>query len=178
MDHAGIATQVVVEKKLWQEQKLTRHDIGRDRFVEEVWKWKEEKAKLIAGQLRRLGLSLDWSKEMFTMDPVGNHGLSIVVFLIALYTISVLLNGAQPVTAQLGNSEGLEVCSCPSFLVDALCSSSGSCSMNERCPLKAYGEELSSRPVVFNLFRSLTPRCKFSSTLYPQSCWCCGVALV
>jgi valyl-tRNA synthetase len=73
MDHAGIATQVVVEKKLWQEQKLTRRDIGRDRFVEEVWRWKEEKGNAIATQLRRLGLSLDWSKEVFTLDTVGNH---------------------------------------------------------------------------------------------------------
>jgi valyl-tRNA synthetase len=100
MDHAGIATQVVVEKRLWQEQKLTRHDIGRDRFVEEVWKWKERKGKLIDGQLRRLGLSLDWSKEMFTMDPVGNHGLLISLLPIAVYLISVLLS--QPSWVALG----------------------------------------------------------------------------
>jgi valyl-tRNA synthetase len=73
MDHAGIATQVVVEKKLWQEQKLTRHDIGRDSFVKEVWKWKEEKGNVIVEQLKRLGLSLDWSRGIFTMDPVGDH---------------------------------------------------------------------------------------------------------
>lgn len=73
MDHAGIATQVAVERMLWQERKLTRHDIGRDKFVEEVWRWKEQKGSVIAGQLRRLGLSLDWSREMFTLGPVGNH---------------------------------------------------------------------------------------------------------
>ena len=73
MDHAGIATQVAVERMLWQEQKLMRHDIGRDKFVEEVWRWKEQKGRVIAEQLRRLGLSLDWSRETFTMDPVGNH---------------------------------------------------------------------------------------------------------
>jgi len=59
---------------LWQEQKLTRHDIGHDKFVEEVWRWKEQKGRVIAEQLRRLGLSLDWSRETFTMDPVGNQG--------------------------------------------------------------------------------------------------------
>lgn len=47
MDHAGIATQVVVEKKLWKERNQTRHDIGRENFHNEVWKWKEEKAKYI-----------------------------------------------------------------------------------------------------------------------------------
>lgn len=47
MDHAGIATQVVVEKKLWKEKGLTRHDIGREQFEEEVWKWKHEKAAVI-----------------------------------------------------------------------------------------------------------------------------------
>jgi valyl-tRNA synthetase len=84
MDHAGIATQVVVEKKLWQEQKLTRHDIGRAKFVEEIWRWKEEKGNIIAEQLRRLGLSLDWSRGMFTMDPVGHNPLIIIMFLVAL----------------------------------------------------------------------------------------------
>ncbi|CAH8642692.1 unnamed protein product [Schistosoma rodhaini] len=68
-DHAGIATQVVVEKKLWREKKLTRHDIGRDEFVKEVWKWKEEKGDRIYQQLRALGSSCDWSRARFTMDP-------------------------------------------------------------------------------------------------------------
>ncbi|KAL6524885.1 Valine--tRNA ligase, mitochondrial 1 [Orobanche minor] len=68
MDHAGIATQVVVEKKLMREQKLTRHDLGRERFVDEVWKWKNEYGGTILKQLRCLGASLDWSRECFTMD--------------------------------------------------------------------------------------------------------------
>ncbi|MBA0645042.1 hypothetical protein Goklo_013180, partial [Gossypium klotzschianum] len=68
MDHAGIATQVVVEKKLKRERGLTRHDIGRENFVNEVWKWKDEYGGTILGQLRRLGASLDWSRECFTMD--------------------------------------------------------------------------------------------------------------
>ncbi|KDO61636.1 hypothetical protein CISIN_1g001289mg [Citrus sinensis] len=68
MDHAGIATQVVVEKKLMRERKLTRHDIGREQFVSEVWKWKDEYGGTILRQQRRLGASLDWSRECFTMD--------------------------------------------------------------------------------------------------------------
>ncbi|XP_037080211.1 valine--tRNA ligase-like isoform X2 [Pollicipes pollicipes] len=68
-DHAGIATQVVVEKRLMREQKLTRHDLGREKFVEKVWEWKNEKGDLIYEQLRRLGSSFDWSRASFTMDP-------------------------------------------------------------------------------------------------------------
>ncbi|KAL2250611.1 UNVERIFIED_CONTAM: Valine--tRNA ligase, mitochondrial 1 [Sesamum indicum] len=68
MDHAGIATQVVVEKKIMREKKLTRHDVGRDGFIAEVWKWKNEYGGTILKQLRRLGASLDWSRECFTMD--------------------------------------------------------------------------------------------------------------
>ncbi|KAJ9162760.1 hypothetical protein P3X46_022509 [Hevea brasiliensis] len=68
VDHAGIATQVVVEKKLMRERHLTRHDIGREKFVSEVWKWKEDYGGAIMRQLRRLGASLDWSRECFTMD--------------------------------------------------------------------------------------------------------------
>ncbi|XP_010273593.1 PREDICTED: valine--tRNA ligase, mitochondrial 1 [Nelumbo nucifera] len=68
MDHAGIATQVVVEKKIMRERNLTRHDIGRERFVSEVWRWKDEYGGTILNQERRLGASLDWSRECFTMD--------------------------------------------------------------------------------------------------------------
>ncbi|KZC14461.1 PREDICTED: valine--tRNA ligase [Dufourea novaeangliae] len=68
-DHAGIATQVVVEKKLWKEEQKTRHDIGRENFIEKVWKWKEEKGNRIYLQLRKLGGSFDWDRACFTMDP-------------------------------------------------------------------------------------------------------------
>ncbi|XP_022099146.1 valine--tRNA ligase-like [Acanthaster planci] len=68
-DHAGIATQVVVEKKLWREKKLSRHDLGRDKFVEEVWKWKNEKGDRIYNQIRLMGSSVDWDRACFTMDP-------------------------------------------------------------------------------------------------------------
>lgn len=52
IDHAGIATQVIVEKKLWKEKQLTRHDIGRDQFAKEVWKWKKEKESIIRKYLK------------------------------------------------------------------------------------------------------------------------------
>ncbi|UCD04629.1 MAG: class I tRNA ligase family protein, partial [candidate division WOR-3 bacterium] len=67
MDHAGIATQVVVEEKL-RSRGMTKEDLGREKFVEEVWKWKEEYAKIIRGQLKRAGYSLDWSREQFTLS--------------------------------------------------------------------------------------------------------------
>ncbi|XP_059608612.1 valine--tRNA ligase [Phlebotomus argentipes] len=68
-DHAGIATQVVVEKKMWREQKQTRHDVGREAFIEKIWEWRNEKGDRIYDQLRRLGSSPDWSRVAFTMDP-------------------------------------------------------------------------------------------------------------
>lgn len=68
-DHAGIATQVVVEKKIQREQNKTRYDLGRDAFIQEVWKWKNEKGDFIYNQLRHLGCSLDWDRTVFTLDP-------------------------------------------------------------------------------------------------------------
>ncbi|KAF8672482.1 hypothetical protein HU200_049696 [Digitaria exilis] len=68
MDHAGIATQVVVEKKLMREKNLSRHDVGREKFLCEVLKWKDQHGGVILKQLRMLGASLDWSRECFTMD--------------------------------------------------------------------------------------------------------------
>ncbi len=66
-DHAGIATQMVVERQLSAEGK-TRHDLGRDAFIDRIWKWKEESGGTITKQLRRMGASPDWSRERFTMD--------------------------------------------------------------------------------------------------------------
>ncbi|XP_074540213.1 valine--tRNA ligase [Halichoeres trimaculatus] len=68
-DHAGIATQVVVEKKLMRERGMSRHDLGRENFIQEVWKWKNEKGDRIYHQLKKLGSSLDWDRACFTMDP-------------------------------------------------------------------------------------------------------------
>ena len=73
-DHAGIATQMVVERQL-NAQGLARHDLGREAFVARVWEWKEESGGTISRQLRRLGASVDWSRERFTMD----EGLSRAV---------------------------------------------------------------------------------------------------
>nr|XP_020466527.1 valine--tRNA ligase [Monopterus albus] len=67
-DHAGIATQVVVEKKLMREGGVSRHDLGREKFIQEVWKWKNEKGDRIYHQLKKLGSSLDWDRACFTMD--------------------------------------------------------------------------------------------------------------
>lgn len=67
-DHAGIATQVVVEKKLWKEKKQTRHDLGRQAFVDEIWKWKNKNGDQIYHQLKQLGSSYDWGRACFTMD--------------------------------------------------------------------------------------------------------------
>ena len=73
-DHAGIATQMVVERQMAEEGK-TRHDLGREKFIERVWDWKAESGGAITGQLRRLGASCDWGRERFTMD----EGLSRAV---------------------------------------------------------------------------------------------------
>jgi valyl-tRNA synthetase len=73
-DHAGIATQKIVENQLAAQDK-TRHDLGREKFVERVWEWKSESGSTITNQMRRLGASMDWSRERFTMD----EGLSAAV---------------------------------------------------------------------------------------------------
>jgi valyl-tRNA synthetase len=74
-DHAGIATQMVVERQLMERQEPNRRDLGRDEFVRRVWQWKVESGGLIINQLKRLGASCDWSRERFTMD----EGLSRAV---------------------------------------------------------------------------------------------------
>ena len=74
MDHAGIATQAKVEAKL-NEQGISRHDIGREKFLEQAWEWKEEYASFIRQQWAKLGLGLDYSRERFTLD----EGLSQAV---------------------------------------------------------------------------------------------------
>src|SRR6266542_1976455 len=74
-DHAGIATQMVVERQLMERQLPGRREMGRDAFVKRVWEWKEESGGTIIRQLKRLGASCDWSRERFTMD----EGLSRAV---------------------------------------------------------------------------------------------------
>jgi valyl-tRNA synthetase len=76
-DHAGIATQIVVERQL-DAQKISRHDLGRDKFIEKVWEWKEKSGNTITGQMRRMGTSPDWSREYFTMDEPRSKVVSEV----------------------------------------------------------------------------------------------------
>jgi len=89
-DHAGIATQNVVERKLKKEGK-TRHDLGREKFIEETWRWKEDHGSTIIRQLKRLGASCDWSRERFTMD----EGLSKAVreVFVRLYKEDLIYRG-------------------------------------------------------------------------------------
>ena len=91
-DHAGIATQMVVERQL-EGQGISRHDLGREKFVEKVWEWKEQSGGTITRQLRRLGSSLDWSRERFTMDP----GLSLAVqeVFVRLYREGLIYRGQR-----------------------------------------------------------------------------------
>jgi len=91
-DHAGIATQMVVERQLNAENK-TRHDLGREDFIEKVWEWKEQSGGTITRQLRRMGASLDWSRERFTMD----EGLSEAVkeVFVRLYEEGLIYRGKR-----------------------------------------------------------------------------------
>jgi valyl-tRNA synthetase len=91
-DHAGIATQMVVERQLLQEGK-TRHDLGREAFVQRIWQWKQTSGGAITQQLRRMGASVDWSRERFTMD----EGLSAAVkeVFIRLYKEGLIYRGKR-----------------------------------------------------------------------------------
>lgn len=91
-DHAGIATQMVVERQLAAEN-ITRHDLGREKFLEKVWNWKEESGGTITRQLRRMGTSVDWTRERFTMDD----GLSAAVqeVFIRLYEENLVYRGKR-----------------------------------------------------------------------------------
>ena len=87
-DHAGIATQMVVERQMMERQEPNRQTIGRERFVEKIWAWKEESGNTIFNQLKRLGASCDWSRERFTMD----EGLSqaVVKVFVELYNAGLI----------------------------------------------------------------------------------------
>jgi len=91
-DHAGIATQMVVERQLEQESK-TKYDLGRDKFVEKVWEWKEKSQGNIKNQIKRLGASVDWETERFTLD----EGLSKAVteVFVKLYRENLIYNGQK-----------------------------------------------------------------------------------
>jgi len=91
-DHAGIATQMVVERQL-NKQDLTRHDLGRETFIERIWEWKHQSGGTITRQLRRMGSSVDWSRERFTMD----EGLSEAVrtTFVRLYEEGLIYRGKR-----------------------------------------------------------------------------------
>lgn len=79
-DHAGIATQAVVEKRLLQAENKTRHDLGREALVERIWAWKDEYEKRILGQLRLMGCSCDWERTRFTLDPICARAVRLTFF--------------------------------------------------------------------------------------------------
>ncbi len=92
-DHAGIATQMVVERKIANEENKTRFDYGRDAFIEKIWQWKDESGGTICQQMRRLGDSVDWERERFTMD----EGLSNAVkeVFVRLYEEGLIYRGKR-----------------------------------------------------------------------------------
>lgn len=79
IDHAGIATQVVVEKYLKKTKRISRHDIGRESFISNVEKWKNDKEDMISQQLKSFGASLDWSRQFFTMNEVPAPPFSLFI---------------------------------------------------------------------------------------------------
>jgi valyl-tRNA synthetase len=92
MDHAGIATQVMVEKELAKEGK-TKYDLGREKFIDLVWKWKEKNGGFILSQLRKLGASVDWSKERFTMDE--GFSLAVKTVFVDLFKKGLVYRGTR-----------------------------------------------------------------------------------
>lgn len=91
-DHAGIATQIVVERQL-DAQNISRHDLGREAFTERVWQWKQESGGTITGQVRRLGASADWPREYFTMDERMSEG--VVETFVRLYEQGLIYRGKR-----------------------------------------------------------------------------------
>ncbi|WP_017446335.1 valine--tRNA ligase [Gayadomonas joobiniege] len=92
-DHAGIATQMVVERKLAAEGQPDRHQLGREKFIDKVWQWKEESGGTITRQMRRLGNSLDWTRERFTMDDGLSNAVKEVF--VRLYQDDLIYRGKR-----------------------------------------------------------------------------------
>lgn len=91
-DHAGIATQIVVERQL-AAQNVSRHDLGREKFLEKVWEWKEVSGGTITQQMRRVGCSADWTREYFTMDDVRAEAVTAVF--VKLYNQGLIYRGKR-----------------------------------------------------------------------------------
>ena len=91
-DHAGIATQIVVERQL-EAQKISRHDLGRKQFLEKVWEWKEQSGSTITNQIRRMGASIDWAHEYFTMQPSMSEAVGEVF--VSLFEQGLIYRGKR-----------------------------------------------------------------------------------
>ena len=92
-DHAGIATQAVVERRLFEEEKKTRHDLGREELTARIWAWKDEYEKRILGQLRLMGCSCDWERTRFTLDAVCSKAVRATFF--SLFKAGKILRGKR-----------------------------------------------------------------------------------
>src|SRR5256884_1518496 len=95
MDHAGIATERQVEKAVKKEEKKTKQDLGREKFLEHVWAWKEKHGGIIIQQLKKLGCSCDWSRERFTMDP--EYSRCVQKVFVELYKKGLIYRGKRMV---------------------------------------------------------------------------------
>ncbi|MGN6554075.1 MAG: valine--tRNA ligase [Verrucomicrobiota bacterium] len=94
-DHAGIATQVQVEKALKKEERKTKYDLGREEFLKRVWQWKEKHGGIIINQLKKLGASCDWTRERFTMDP--EYSRCVQKVFVELYKKGLIYRGKRMV---------------------------------------------------------------------------------
>jgi valyl-tRNA synthetase len=94
-DHAGIATQVQVEKALKKEERKTKYDLGREEFLKRVWQWKEKHGGIIINQLKKLGCSCDWTRERFTMDP--EYSRCVQKVFVELYKKGLIYRGKRMV---------------------------------------------------------------------------------
>jgi valyl-tRNA synthetase len=92
-DHAGIATQAVVERRLLEEEKKSRHDLGREQLVERIWAWKDEYEKRILGQLKSMGCSCDWQRTRFTLDPICARAVRYTFF--SLFKEKLIFRGKR-----------------------------------------------------------------------------------
>lgn len=108
-DHAGIATQSVVEKQVWAKEQKTRHDYGRDAFIDKVWEWKDEYHNRISGQVKKLGASYDWSREAFTLDPKLSKAVTEAFVRLhedgTIYRASRLVNWSVKLNTAISNLE-------------------------------------------------------------------------
>ena len=92
-DHAGIATQAVVEKRLKELEGLTRHDVGREGLIERIWKWKDQFQARIVAQQQRMGCSADWQRQRFTMDAVCSRAVRHTF--LSMYKDGLILRGKR-----------------------------------------------------------------------------------